>query len=1079
MKHLDTTQLCKAFFYLLLSVSLAPLGAAYAQTATGDILGTVMDETMAIVPGVTVIARNVNTNLERQTITGDAGGYLFALLPAGDYSISAELPGFKRETVTSIVLRTGQRARVNLTLTVGEVTEEVIVEGSSPLIKTDSMDLSTVVHEIQLHELPLNARLAIQLVSLDASITRHNRTRTSYLARFGGAFSSQGSPAGANNYYLDGIDMRGTNDTRAMRVSMDAIQEFKNETAMYSAEKGRGSGAQVTMVTKSGTNEFHGTAFWFHRNDALDARNFFDPPREERVAQGLPELPEFKQNQFGVSIGGPIVRDRTFFFFSYEGWRIGKSATGRFTVPPLELRNGDFSGLSTVIYDPATTREDPNNPGQFIRDPFPGNVIPADRIDPVSANALEALFPLPSVPGLVAANLLDSPTDTRDENLYTVRIDHQLSDKDAIFGRYSAVFDTTISHVFSQLPNFSDFFNVPMQNADLSYTRSFSPQIINEFMLGYNRMTQHILDVEAPRDVPGELGITGTNPLHPYNPRIAIAGFNRTGPISNAPNGRSENIYMFVDNFSFQKGKHALGVGVDWRHIRINGGAQSNPNGSFSFRNQYTRFPGDPGSGHAMADFLLGWVRVSATSEDDGFRNWRTNHVGVYFKDNWNATTNLTVNLGLRYEFFSPHTEIRDHLANFLPEVGEIVSAGDHAQFNLPRSLVRSDKNNVAPRIGFAYRPFGNNRTVVRASYGIYYAPPSTLNGELLGRNPPFLRPLQFVGDDLFPNLSLAFAFPVSERSVAFTPWAQPPEYRIGYNQMYSLNIQRELMRDLMLEIAYVGNKGTKLPANRNINQPRPGPGDFAPRRPFPDFQTINMMDFFGSSIYHGFKVNIDKRFSQGLQFLLSYTWSKLLDTGGLFSFGESNDGLRRDALDPASERGRSIFDTPHRFVFSYYYELPFAIGGAGWLKGLTQGWQLSGVTTFQSGTPVDIFSSVDFSNTGGGSRPNLVGNPNTGPETTDKWFNTEAFEAPSQFTFGDTGRNIVQGPGLANFDIALVKSTNLKENQRLEFRAEFFNAFNHTNFEVPNGAFLTGNFGKIFSTADARQIQFGLKLFF
>ena len=792
------------------------------------------------------------------------------------------------------------------------------------------------------------------------------------------------------------------------------------------------------------------------------------------------------------------MADKTFFFFSYEGWRIEKSRTRRFSVPPVAFRNGDFSSLSTTIYDPATIREDPNNPGEFTRDPFPGNIIPTDRIVPVSQNVLNELFLLPNQPG-VSQNLVASPLDKRDENLYTARIDHEFSSKDRVFGRYTGVFDDTVDHIFTQLPNFADDFEVPSQNLVLSYTRTLNPGTVNEFKVGYNRMTQFLQDVDFGENVLSGLGIEGTNPCCDYNPAINISGFNRTGAIGNAPNNRSENTYEFVDNLSYTRSDHTLGFGVDVRRIQINGGIEASPAGSFSFQNFYTRelthpTPGETisnaATGHAMADFLLGWARSSGTSIGDGVRHHRTTHLGIYAKDDWNVTPNLTLNLGLRYEYFSPNVEINNKLSNFLPldcapfptncPNARLVSGDEAGQFDLPEALFRSDLNNFAPRVGFAYRPFGDNRTVIRAGYGVYYTPQTTIQTMLLSsRNPPAINAFAFTGDSLRPDLPIKNAFPESLRVSSLTPWGQNENYRIGYNQHYTLNVQRELARDLVLEVSYVGNKGTKLRLLRNINQPTPGPGAFDPRRPFSGFGSILMIDQFGKSIYHGMKINIDKRFSDGLGFLFSYNYSKLLDEGGLFSFGESGDGLSRDVFDPRAERGRSIFDARQRFVFSYVWEIPVGAGLSGLAERFIGGWQLSGITTLSTGTPFNVSSSVDFANTGGGGRPDLVGDPNNGPQTPEEFFNTNVFVDPQAFTFGTTGRNIIDAPGIANFDISLVKNNYFGENRKLEFRFEFFNAFNRANFEGPGGSYGTGSFGKISTAADAREIQFGVKLFF
>lgn len=1032
----------------------------FAQT-TGTILGTVRDATTAVVPGTTVTATHLATTATRTAITDELGNYVIPLLPVGEYEVTAELTGF-RKAVRKLTLEVDQRARVDIVLQVGAVSEETTITEEAPLVKADSSDIGTIVDNKRLVELPLNGRNFIALNALDAGAAARTGGRSAYFfTLFGGAYSINGSPGDSSTYSIDGIMEKGQGDARTtIKVTIDTIQEFKQQQSLYSAESG-GGGGNVNLVTRSGTNEFHWSAWEFVRNSAFDARNFFDGD----------EVPPFRLNQYGGTIGGPVKHDKTFFFGSYEGTRRRKSVGQAFTVPTLAQRNGDFTGLGRV-YDPQTTRPDPNRPGQFIRDQFPNNVIPASRIDPVSKRALEMLFPLPDRPGQTQ-NLFAPLTNTVHEDQFTVRIDHRLSERNNLFTRYTLTDPRRTDTSYAQLPNFADFWNTRAQNVSISDTSVLSQRVVNEARFGFNRMFQYLVSTEK-RNVPALLGITGTQAdIFPGPPTITITGFNRTASLGNTPNNRAEDTFQLADNLSYVIGTHTLGFGADIRKFRENGGTANSSRGSFTFTARYSTLPGVNGTGDAMADFLLGYPTNASVAIGNGFTNVRQIHSSFYMKDDWKATPRLTLNIGLRYEYVSPLTEVRDRIPSFDTKTGQLVKVGTNG---LSRNLYERDKNNFAPRFGFAYQVFGNTKTVLRGGYGVFYSAPMPYMGWSAGQSAPNLQRATAVGDAAVPNITFARAFPPELLSISPSITVIDRNLLTPYNQQFSLGVQRELVRDLVLDVSYMGNKGTKLisGSQKNINQAVPGPGAVAPRRPYPQYTSISTFFSDGLSIYHAMRNGLQKRFSHGLTFNVSHVWSNMIETSGTNFLAESSSNTKRDVRNPRAERGHTVFDARHRFVVSYVWDLPLGKGR------LREGWQMSGVTTFQDGTPVDVGMAVDNSNTGdGGSqdRPDLIGDVNKGPKTPQEWFNTKAFARPAPLTFGTAGRNLITGPGINNFDFSISKSFKIFENGRMQFRSEIFNLFNHPNFDPPNATFGTARFGQISAAQDARELQFGLKL--
>jgi hypothetical protein len=1027
--------------------------ASFAQT-TSTLLGVVRDTSGGVLPGVSITVKQLRTNASRTVVSGADGNFVIPFLAVGDYEVTGELSGFQ-STVRRISLEVDQRMRVDLTLQIGGIVENTTVVGESPLVETSSSDIGNVVDNKRIVELPLNGRNFIALNALDAGAATRTGAADSYFQMFGGAYSFSGSPGDASTYTADGIAMKGQGDSRVtMKLTIDTIQEFKQQQALFSAESG--GSANVNVVTKSGSNQFAWNAWEFNRNSKFDAPNYFD--------QG--DKPPFTLNQFGATTGGAVKRDRTFYFASYEGTRIKKEVGRAFTVPSLADRAGDFRGRRT-IYDPLTTRPDPNRPGQFIRDPFPNNIIPENRIDPVARRTLELMFPLPDRAGQVP-NLFGPLRNETTEDQGTVRVDHRFSEKSSSFVRYSLTDPRRYNTNFAQLPNYADWWNTRAHNAVINNTYVVSNRLVNELRFGYNRMYQYLVATDQ-RDIPAILGITGTqSDIYPGPPTISIAGYNSTASLSNTPNNRLEQTFVLSDNVIYSLSNHSLGVGFEMKKLREDGGNRAGARGTFSFTQRFTTQPGVAGTGEPMAEFLLGYPSTATTARGDGYSNIRQSTAALYVKDDWQVSPVLTLNVGLRYEYPSPLTETGDRLPNFDQATGLLVPVGSDGL------MYDRDLNNFAPRIGFAYQPFGNGRTVIRGGYGIFYSEPMTYMGWSAGST--LRQGVTVTSNPTFPNITLANAFPEELRVESRNVTVISRDLRTPMNQQWTLGVQRELVQGLALDVAYLGNVGRMLisGSQKNINQPRPGQGAVAARRPYPSFNSISLFESDGESDYHALRSGLQRRFTRGFSLNVSHVWSHMLDTTGTSFLAEGTSNAKRDVHNRKAERGNSIFDARHRLVVSYVLELPFQGAFAG-------GWQLSGVTTFQTGTPVDAGLSFDNANTGsvGDNRPDLVGDPNTGPRTPQQWFNTAAFATPAPFTFGTTGKNVITGPGIQTSDFSVTKNMRFSKTGKMQLRLEVFNLFNQTNFAAPNATFGNPNFGVISSAGEAREVQFGVKLGF
>ena len=1041
------------------------VGSALGQSTTSAVVGTVTDQTGAVVPGVTIRVTQTQTNQSRTTSTNDSGEYIVPLLPAGLYEVRGERDGFKTVSQANINLQVDQRARVDFILEVGEATEQVTIDTDPPLIQTDSGSVGQVINNREMVRLPLNGRNFMQLTLLGPGFVDANDLRQSTM---GISPTANGVRSEYNNYILDGTSNTEHGNTAVISVPpLDSLQEFKLQSANYSAEFGQGGGAVVNIITKSGTNEFHGNVWEFIRNEKLDARNFFAIDR-----------PPLKRNQFGGTLGGPIIRNKTFFFASYEGLRERRGITLVRRVPTAQELSGDFSNT------PGNPPRDPlTGPTLATRTPFPGGIIPPGRLDPISL-AIAQNFPAPNNPGDPLRNYIVNASSQIDSNNYSGRIDHHLSEKGTIFGRYNSNKSNSLSP--AGWPTCcDDIGKTANKQLGLGYTHMFGPNLINEFKFGANRYNVENEDTTQGQDIGAQLGILGL-PTHEgakHYPTMSITGYN-------VPTGirlgiTAHNTFVWSDNLSYVVNNHSFKMGVEVSRFQFNDMFAAAAPMSVSFTGLL--------SGNGLADFLLGRYTSSNVNYRQPFIENRITLLEAYFQDDWNFSRKLTVNYGLRFTTQGPTTERQDEHsgldlvtgASLIPRNADIGTFQGLVERIDSRSLVKRDTK-FAPRLSFAYRPFDNNSTVLRGGYGIFTALEQGNATRQPATNPPFsIRNAASNSTD-----GLTWNGPTSGRLTleqvaagitgGFGAQFIDPDWQNGYLQTWNLTAERELVQDLSLSVGYVGSKGTHLSRLLNFNDPDPrGPGAVQPRRPYQEFGGITLIQAASNSSYHGLQVRLQRRYTAGLTALIGYTWSKALGDNATL-----NQGGVQDPKCNACEKGRMDFDVAHRFVGSFSYELPFGIGKPFFAnnrvaRAILGGWILSGIVQFQTGYPLTIGNS-DIANVGrGGNRPDLVGDPKPANQTINEWILRSAFANPAPFNFGTAGNGIIEGPGRQEFDASLIREFRMWEGTRLAFHADFFNVFNHANFNNPNVNFAAAAFGRISSARVPRNLQFGLKFYF
>ncbi len=1053
----------------ILTFLVVPSIPLLAQTA--EMTGRVTDPSGAVIIAAAVTATNEATQVERRTNTTDAGYYTLTQLPPGDYRLRVEASGFSPQVQTGIHLAVQQSARIDVQLKVGAVSESVEVAASTALLETSNAAVGFVIENKRVVDLPLKGRQFLEFALLGAGVNggRSGDVRSS---QQGIAISANGLYTKSNNFMLDGADNNESYQNQfAISPSVDAVEEFKVQTGLYPAEYGRGGGAVVSIVTKSGTNQFHGVLFEFLRNDAFDARNFF--------AQSKTPL---RRNQFGGTLGGPIRKNQTFFFASYDGTRQRRRSVSNPIVPTEAQRGGDLSSFTTPVKDPYAGGT-----------PFPGNIIPTARITSVAKNLL-AYYPLPNMPAGSRNNYYSTFAAKSDPNLSIFKIDHRFSDRDSIYGRYA----------YNQGETFSPG-SVPLaggtratdgaHGATVNWTHLFSPTRLNTAAVSYNRFIQDAVGQNNGTPVAANAGIIGvsSNPRDVGFPESlgfsAGTGFLTLGEAS--VRLRRMNTYQIQDTFSITHGSHYIKFGGEFRALQANVVQTSGLQGSFTFNGQYT-------GGNGFAEYLLGIPSATQVSLNAGMVYPRRKAYALFLQDEWKALPTLTVSAGLRYELNMPATDARGKLSAFDHSTGEIVfpsnaDLGDFFTAMRPdmkyrqlstKSLYNVSARNFGPRLGLAWRP-GNSKTVFRVGSGFFFLSPELNSEQNTGNSPPFQLRLDAVGNAGTPNLSWNLGGDTSYlKSATFGIFTMNADrqFRNGRVMEWMAEVQRELSPTLMMRVGYVGNKGVGLDTHLVRNQLPPGPGAANTRRIFPAYARIRTYESDGWSTYHGLQSTIEKRLGHGLTAMGTYTWAKTMD------FGWTQDiCCQQDINNLAAEKALASHDQRQRVTANAIYELPFGKGkrfgstAPGWADKLMEGWRVGTSMTFATGMPSNPSVSGNPDNVPDNTdRPNRIGSGKVDNPTIDRWWDATAFVKQSAYMFGNSGRNVLTAPGVATANLVTSKNTRIKESMRLEFRAEFFNFTNTPNFSAPSTTDVTNpNFGKIFGASAPREMQFGLKFYY
>jgi hypothetical protein len=1114
---------------LLASIRVLPCSAQIAATG---LTGVVTDPSGAAVPDVAITLTNVSTGVSRQTVTNSSGIYNFPDLTAGNYDLSVHKQGFSEGAVKGLILYVGQPATQNIELKVGQTSTTVEVEAGAALLNTTDATVGTEIESKVLTEIPLNGRNFLQLNLLSPGVTfdKNNSVASSINANINPTttgFNVSGLPGSFNQINWDGTTMKEWEyATNAITPSVDALQEFQAATGSYSAAYGVDAAGQINLMTKSGTNGLHGSGYEFLRNNVFDARNYFETDSS---------TPPYRRNQFGGTVGGPIIRDNTFFFASYDGFRENKEVPELANFPTLAELQGQIADLIPAgqqLIDPTT--------GQ----PFPGNNIPQSRIPAKLENFLltggkggKPWFPIPNstVPGF---DYDVNASERYSSDQWIGRLDHKFGSKTFTFVRYAHEDFSRDEPVIN--PNDTNGADSTAQSVAVNLTTTLKPNLLFDMTFGYLGMSRDFfVNTENKINVAGELGIQGLvgSPGSWVAPPWGVTGFTLDGNGFSAPEGTNYRSYDFNPALTWIAGKHTLNFGADLTHYYDTFIELICPSGCPSFSGEYTGSP--------LGDFLLQNYPSNFEGSTTGF-NAQMHFLGqgYYVQDDWKVTSNLTLNLGFRVEAIGVPVSGNNSMSNIFlgtncntpqllttcPGPPEIITSNGNpkainfqgfqqslvptpaginitsaASVGLPSSLVKGPAINYMPRVGFAYHLPHTKDTVIRGGFGEY---------------------ANRVNDNRWVDLSLNLPF-VGLINQAYNPanvgtynWQTPlanttsnaldflgeqPRYKNAQIQEGSLTIERDMF-GMLFSLGYVGNRADHMPNLAYPNQAVPGPGAFAPRELYPNFGLIDWQENEARANYNGLQTKVQKKFAKGFEMLAAYSYSKALDNSSGDINGEGNGGTPQDPRNLNADYGLALQDARHRFVISYIYQIPLGRGhryaDAGAPNAILGGWQVGGITTFQSGNPVFIYQACNRANTNSGSlRPDLVGpwkldTSRPSGELVSEWFNTSAFvnvcpdlSGPGPFTYGNAGRDIVIGPGIKDYDFSIFKNIPLGEHRSLQFRAEAFNVFNHPIFSQPGQVAYgasggdeagTPQFGEISSTAiDSREIQFGLKLLF
>jgi hypothetical protein len=1084
-----------------------------AQQITGNFRGTITDPSSAVIRGASVTARQVETGLSRDSTTDHDGNYVLLELPIGHYSLTVSAAGFQAYVQDGITLNVNQTASISARLAVGSEKEQVLVSADAPLIEPTVTSMGKVVQQRELEDLPLNGRNFSQLGLLQPGVV----PLTPGIAEAGGnlragqAYSVNGQRPESNNFLIDGANnFNGVDGGFVLKPPVDAISEFRIITHSANAEFGGSLGSTTNIVTRSGTNQVHGTLWEFLRNDVFDANNYFAQTQEP-----------LKQNQFGASIGAPIKKDKSFIFGFYEGFRNRQGVSALTTVPSLKQRVGDFSELCPEGF----TEGFCNNPQNqlfnvFANAPYPNNQVPSNQFSAVSQNLLP-FFPLPN-----AGTNLFSTTQilTNDTDQFGIKVDQYVTPRNTLNFRYMFFQMSQVDPLSAggaSVPGFPVGQNQRAQNFVAEDTHSFSPTLIALGRFSFLR-NKFLYGERENHQPPSDFGFEYSPSLDVATgpPFIQVNGYTLVGDPITGPRNTYENVFDYSGSLSWVRGKHAMKFGGGYQYQQINVLQGIATNGFFVF----APFPVTD----AFASFLTGQPVVFLQGIGDFQRNIRGNNANAYAQDTYKLSPRLTVNAGIRYELPVPYTELKNMVSLFEPGKQSTVMPQAPAGLlypgdaGVPRGLISTDYRAFAPRVGIAWDPTGAGTTLLTSAYGIFYEPYYT------GQGGPLQAPISappYLGT---PQVSLPnFADPYNGVSPVAGTYSKPltnltlsPTLKLPYTQDWDINLQQSFGSDFLFEVGYVGTKGTRLPRFIEANpavfvpgyvdgQPISNSSNADQRRLYSgctladspstcQYSSTGEIAGIANSSYNALEASLRKRFSHGLGFLVSYTWSKSIDDVSSFNITGSEakpvageNDLAQNPFDLAAERGLSLFDARNRFVGSFEWVLPFWNHPEHWYQSALGSWQLVGIGTLMSGTPFTVFDSNDVAAQGSApevtgfsaQRPDLIGNPNQGPRSVGQWLNTSAFQRLDPTLdagqFGNEGRNVNFGPGYADFDFGVLKNFKVTTTTQIQFRAELFNSLNRTNFHLPDCDISSPTFNHILAASAPRQVQFALKFMY
>jgi outer membrane receptor protein involved in Fe transport len=1111
---------------LLLGALLLYTSPAFGQMNSAEIAGQVKDPSGASIAGAAVLATQTATQQKFNAVTNEEGQFLLPQLPLGEFTLTVTAQGFKQAVQEHVALHVGNHVRQDFQLELGEQSQTVTVEGTAGLLQVQSAEIKDVIQNEQVVDLPLKGRQFLELALLSEGVVNPpGGTRGDSLQQTGKLINVMGNRTGHNLFLVDGVNVTDEYfNNVVLNPSVDAVSEFNIAKTNYNAEFGGKSGGVINVITKSGTNNFHGSVYEFLRNNIFDAKNLFTP---------VSVSPPFRENQFGAAVGGPIVKDKTFFFVNFDGQRIRNSLTNTFSVPTAAERAGDLSGLVPV---PTST---PNPNAKQLMDPFTKVAIPNNNLanDPsfISSSAAQALLNKlqPTTSAGNINNLLAIGQQSIDTNQYNARVDHQLSSKDSLFARASVFdaneFDPFGSSVLNEALQlgFGRTLRTHSVNLSVGETHTFSQNVLNEFRFGWLRVSGGQGDPNAGNQFAAQNGLLGTTPNQADMgyPQVSLSGVFSAIGTATGFNTRIDRNFEFYDNVLIHRGNHTVQFGGYFFHLSFNPSFPNNARGTYTFSGAY--------SGNAFADFLFGVPSQAQVGIGEGEENAHTNWAHFYIQDGWQVTPNLKLDVGLRYEYNSNLVAAPNQTSNIdlTPPGGPaFVVSGNPASLTTSQSalmaiaaaqnpsipvdsasavgwndsLLRTRPLRFSPRLGLAWTIPRSGETVVRAGYGIYTNQAAYSVLQNLAENIPFFLN-KTVSNNTPTTAPCGATLCTTNNLLSFNPNgaiganAVNHSFSVEYNEVWNLAVQKPVAKTTSVELEYVGSRTVHADSSTAVNTP-PIPtatttASVQSRRPYPNLSSFTTIRWDGWAFYNSLTVKATRHFTRGLSFDGSYTWSHSIDDASDAGTTNAEYNLPQNIYlnNLAVEKADSSFDHRHRVTANVIYDLPFAGKSNGWRHRTAGGWRASGNFTVQSGAPFTInlgtATGMDVANIGtvnGNNieRPNVTGDPNNGPKKTAQWFNKSAFTLPAgtpaaPYVFGNTPRNNVIGPGLTDLDLSLQKEGSLRENLRLQFRFDVFNALNHPNLNLPGRIFGSSNFDVIQSAQDPRELQFAVKLMF